>query len=226
MWLRALNAIGLKDSEAKNRALYEYGVAISDLDPRFKLSNEFIGLNIPFSVARNTFSGGDLACDLFRRGLKTYPTDLKLHMYLGFSLFHHERKFAEAAEVFANAAKLPDALPYMAPLAARLKAHSGAAEEALELTQQLIAEEDDEAVRAELQGRIDELQVEVALQRVDRAAKAYYERTGHVPQSLGELRVLQLYDGPDFDPLGGEISIQPDGKATSTSLARRHEIYE
>lgn len=226
MWLRALNAIGLRDTEAKNRALYEYGVAISDLDPRFREVYEYIGINIPFAVARNTWTGGDLACDMFRRGLKAYPTNRKLHIFLGFSLFHHQRKFSEAADVFAAAAKLPDALPFMAPLAARLKAHGGEAEEALQLVRELLAEETDDAVRGELEGRIADLEIEVVLQQVDRGAKAFYERTGKVPRSLNELRLMGLYSGSDLDPEGGVISINPDGKATSTSLTRRMEIYE
>lgn len=226
MWLRALNAIGLRDSEAKNRALYEYGLAITELDPRFKQAYEYLGLNIPFAVARDTWSGADLASDLFRRGLKTYPQDVRLHMYLGFSLFHHQRKFAEASDVFAAAAKLPGALSFMGPLATRLKAHSGAAEDALQLTRALLQEELDEEVRAELEHRIAFLEIEVVLQQVDRASRAYFERTGRIASSLHELRLMNLYSGSDLDPSGGVISIEPDGKATSTSLTRRMEIYE
>lgn len=226
MWLRALNAIGLKDSEAKNRALYEYGVAITDLDPRFKLAYEYLGLNIPFAVDRNRWTGGDLAADLYRRGLKVFPQDVKLYMYLGFALFHYERKFSEASDAFAAAAKLPNALPYMAPLAARLKSHSGDAEDALKLTQEFLDQETNEEVRAELEGRIAELKVEIVLQAVDRAASTYYERTGRVPQTLDDLRAMGLYTGSELDPEGGLITIRPDGKATSTSLTRRHEIYE
>lgn len=226
LWLRSLNAIGLKDTEQKNRALYEYGVVLSELDPRFKQVYEYLGLNIPFAVARNKFTGGDLACDLFERGLKVFPTDLKLHMYLGFSLFHHERKFAEASDVFARAARLPDALPWMAALATRLKAHSGAAEDAVELTRQLLATDLEDEVRAQLEKRLEELQVEVVLQQVDKSAKAFFDANGRWPRDMAELEASRLYTGELFDPAGGLISLQPDGKATSTSLKRRLEIYE
>lgn len=226
LWLRSLNAIGLKDTEQKNRSLYEYAVVLSELDPRFKQVYEYLGLNIPFAVARNKFTGGDLACDLFERGLKVFPTDLKLHMYLGFSLFHHERKFAEASEVFARAARLPDALSWMAPLATRLKAHSGAAEDAVELTRELLATELDDEVRAQLEERLEELQVEVVLQQVDRAAKTFFDAQGRWPRDMAELEASGLYPGELFDPSGGLISLQPNGKATSTSLNRRLEIYE
>lgn len=226
LWLRSLNAIGLKDSEQKNRALHEYGVAITELDPRFRVAYAFIGLNIPFPAARNVWVGGDLASDMFRRGLKAFPKDVNLHLYLGFSLFHHERKFSEAGDVFSKAAKLPGALPFMAPLATRLKAHSGEAEDALEMTRSLLLYQLDDDVRRQLEQRVRELQVEVVLQRVDRASRAYLNLKGHWPTTVEELQISGLYDGPSSDPAGGFVFIDTEGKATSTSLQRRLEIYE
>ncbi len=226
LWLRALNAIGLRDSEAKNRALYEYGVAITELDPRFKLAYEYIGLSIPFAAGRNKWVGGELSSDLYRRGLLVFPQDVRLHMYLGFSLYYYERKFTQASDVYAAAARLPGALPYFAPFATRLKAHSGAAEDALDLARALLAEDLEDAVREELEERVIDLEVEVVLQRVDRAVRAFQERTGRLPASLAEIRAQQLYDGPDVDTQGGFITIDKDGKATSTSLERRMLVYE
>lgn len=226
LWLRTLNAIGLTDSASKNRALYEYGRAITDLDPRFKTAYEYIGINIPYALARDTFSGGDLAADLLRRGLVHFPRDMKLHMYLGFSLFHHQRKYSEAADVFMDAAKLPDALPFMAPLAARLKAHGGDARAALDMAQALLDAETDDAIRADLAARMASLQVEVVLQDVEAAAVAFHDKTGRYPKDIAELRLMQLYHGSDLDPSGGTISLDDKGKATSTSIARRYEIYE
>lgn len=226
LWMRSLNAIGLRDSAEKNRALHEYGVVITDLDPRFKQVYEFIGLNIPFATGRNTFVGGDLACDIFERGLKQFPQDRKLHMYLGFSLFHHQRKYIEASEVFVRASKLPDALPWMALLATRLKSHAGSAEDAVAFTREVLSSELEPEERAELEGRLAELEVEVVLQRVDRALDAYKARFGTPARTIDELRVALLYDGPGLDPQGGLISIGADARATSTSLNRRLDIYE
>lgn len=226
LWLRSLNAIGLKDSEEKNRTLHSYGVAITELDPRFHKAYEFIGLNIPFPVARNVWSGGDLACDMFRRGLKVFPYDMKLHLYLGFSLFHHQRKFSEAADAFFYAATLPGALPFMAPLATRLKAHSGAAEDALDMTKSLLSSTLDEDVRAQLEQRIGELEVEVLLQTVDRASRAYFSSVGRWPTAVEQLQSAGLYDGPAADPTGVFILIDAEGKATTSAIQRRLEIYE
>jgi hypothetical protein len=226
LWLRALNAIGQKDNEQKNKALYEYGVVLSELDPRFFHVYEFIGLALPYAVARDTWVGADYSSDMFRRGLKAFPTSMKLHLYLGFSLFHRERKFSEAADVFAAAAKLPDALDFMAPLATRLKTHSGKAEDALEMTAELLQHTSDENMRKVLERRLDEIRVEIVLQNVDAASTEFRTQEGRWPSSVDELRSRGFYSGERFDPLGSTIEIDAQGKANSGSLNRRLEIYE
>lgn len=225
LWLRTLNAIGLRDSTQKNHALYEYGVALTEIDPRFYEAYKYIGLNVPYAYARNTWANAEESSDMFRRGLKVFPTDLRFHIYLGFNLFHRERRFIEASDVFLAASKLPDALDYFVPLALRLRSHGGSPEEAISITEQLLASEPDEAVRGLLEERLADLHVEVVLQRVDKAAEGYKAKTGREATTLAELRSEGLYAGPDRDPLDGEISLK-DGKATSTSITRRLEIYE
>lgn len=225
LWLRTVNAIGMRETEQKNLALYEYGVALTEIDPRFYVAYKYVGLNVPFAKDRNVWVGGPEASDMFRRGLKQFPNDPTLHMYLGFNLFHRERKFLEASEVFQRAAGLPGALNFMAPLAARLRAHGGAPEEALAMTREMLAAEQNEEVRATLEERLKELEVEVVLQAVDRAAEEYEKRTGRAPVTLDDLRAEGLYTGPNEDAQGGTISLK-NKKGTSTSLNRRLEIYE
>lgn len=225
LWLRMLNAIGQRDTPQKSEALFEYGVALTETDPRFYEVYKYVGLNVPVAIARNTWSGADLGSEMLRRGLKAFPDDMTFLMYLGFNLFHRERKFAEASDIFAYASKLPGAIDFMAPLAVRLKAHSGDAREALALTVQLLEAEQDEAIRGVLAQRLEDLQVEIVLQDLDKAAAAYAERTGQPATELQQLRDAGLYAGPPLDPLGGELSLK-EGKGHSTSLERRVEIYE
>lgn len=225
LWLRTLNAIGLRDTAQKNLGLYQYGLVLTELDPRFYEVYKYVGLNVPFATGRDQWVNAAEASDMFRRGLKVFPSDLRFHMYLGFNLFHRERKFIEASDVFVAASRLPNALDYFAPLAVRLRAHGGSPEEAIAITRQLIESETDEAVRGMLEQRLGDLYVEVVLQKVDRAAAAFKERTGRQASTLAELREAGLYDGPDHDPLDGEISLK-DGKGTSTTITRRLEIYE
>lgn len=225
-WLRVVNAIALPDSPEKSRSLYEYALVLTDLDPRFLTVYEYLGLNIPFQTDRNAWILGELAEDLFRRGLAQYPNEMKLHLYLGFTLFQMEHKYKEASKVFYEGSKLERAPPFMAPLAARLLSHDGSAREGLALLRQIIQDSTDEQVRADLEGRAQQLEIEVVLQDVDAAAARFRADRGVGPASFDELLSSGYYLGPREDPAGGTITLREDGRAFSTSLERRYELYQ
>ncbi len=224
-WLRVLNAIGEADSAQKNRDLYAYGVVLTELDPRFRTAYSYIGLNIPFQYERNKYKNGDLAIDLLERGVRQFPNDMQLHLYLGFTMVFVERHYREAADVFLRGSKLPNAPRFMAGLATRLLSQSGQAGDALKLARDLAASTEDEEVKSGLEQRVQELEVEVLLQQVDAAASQFKQRTGHDATSLDELVAAGDYRGPTEDSRGGTVSLK-DGKGTSTSLERRVELYE
>lgn len=226
-WLRALNAIGEEDSERKNRGLYEYALVITELDPRFYEVYKYLGLNIPYEVDRNKWVNVELSSDLFRRGLKVFPDDLKLHLYLGYNLFSLERKFREASDVFLAGSRCPGAPDFMAPFATRLLAHDGSAEAALALARELAESATDEESRQEFQTRALELEVEVVLQRVDKAVARFTEEQQRGPKDMEELKAKGYWDGPMEDPHGEKIVIGYDGKVRSGSFGgRRVEVHE
>ena len=225
-WLRTLNAIGAADSAEKNRTLYAYGRTLTALDPRFYHAYSYIGLNIPFRAGRKGYVNGDLAADLLQRGLRQFPGDMRLHLYLGFTLYFMEGKYKEAAAVFLAGSNLKGAPRFMAPLAARLLSTSGSAREGVLILQELLDASSDEAVRNELSARLRELQVEVLLQAVDTAVQRYEMLHGSKPQDIEALLKSKVYAGPLQDAMGGRIFLDSTGQAYSTSLQRRYEVYE
>lgn len=231
-WLRVINAIGLQDSARKNRALYEYGLVLTELDPRFYHAYIHLGLNIPYQVVyepplpRGSYVNADLAEDIFRRGLKVFPEDMRLHIYLGWVLFGMEHKYAEAAAVYQEASKLKDAWPYMAPLATRLLAQAGRPTDAIDVARQLMDSTDDPAVKEELEQRVKELEVEAVLHEVDVAIAQFKAREHRDPVGIEDLVRAKDYSGPLEDPRGGTVYIDEKGRPMSTSLPRRLEVYE
>lgn len=225
-WLRTLNAIGLEESIEKNRALYDYGRTLIELDPRFYTVYTYVGLNVTYRTGRTTWVNADLAEDMFKRGIEQFPRDMRLHLYLGYTLYYVERKYKEASAVFLAGSKLEGAPGWMAPLAARLLSTSGEANEALAIARKLLDETTDEQARAEFEKRIAELEVEVVLQQVDAAIQRFVEKYQQKPASIDQLVAEGLYRGPLVDPSGGQVYLDKDGRAFSTSLERRYEVYE
>jgi tetratricopeptide (TPR) repeat protein len=185
-----------------------------------------VGLNIPYQTGRTTFVNGDLAADLLRRGRAQFPQDMRMHLYLGFTVYYILREYKEASEIFLAGSKLEGAPPFMAPLAARLLSTSGDAKEGLALAREMLATTTDETSRAEFEKRIRELEIEVQLQEVDAAVARFKEQYGAPPSSIDQLLTMGLYRGPLTDPSGGQIYLNKDGRAFSTSLERRYEVYE
>ncbi|MFT3712921.1 MAG: hypothetical protein QM817_35160 [Archangium sp.] len=225
-WLRTLNAIGDAESAEKNRSLYEYGRVLTDSDPRFYHAYIYIGLNIPFQTGRLTWANGELATDLFRRGLTQFPDDMRLHLYLGYALYAQMQQYKEASAVFLEGSRKVGAPSWMGPLAARLLAHSGDAQDAVAITEQLLANATDDETRKDFEGKLLQLKVEVQLQQLDKAIAAFTAAEGHKPADVYELVEKKYVTGTLEDVAGGQMSIGKDGRATSTSIERRYEIYE
>ena len=225
-WLRTLNLIGERETAENRRALYEYGKFLTDSDPRFYHAYKYIGLNVPFQTGRESWVNAELASSLLRAGVKQFPQDLYLHLYLGFNLFYMEKKYLEASDVFRTGSTLENAPSWMAPLATRLLSHGGKPRDALALAQDMLAETTDEGLRGELEQRVADLQIEIDLEPVDEAVEKYKAAYGGTPpQSLEALVQGGFYSGPRVDSRGGTISLTENGKVVSSSVERRLKLY-
>ncbi len=226
LWLRALNVISDAESPDRNLALFSFGESITEIDRRFYTAYYYMGLNTPYQQSRDKWLYGREASKLFTDGLAQFPSDLRFHLFLGYNLFFVEKKYREASGIFLAASKLPDSPPFAAPLATRLLAHGGEPEEALKLAQSLVGSTTDEDSRAQFEQRVRELEVEVLLQKVDKANIEFKMQRGHFAKTISELNESGVYSGDDDDGHGGKITLKDTGKATSTSLERRIELYE
>lgn len=224
-WLRTLNAIGLSDTEQKNRALYSYGRMLTELDPRFYHVYLYVGLNVPYVFDRNKWANGDLAADILRRGVERFPDDLRLNLYLGHVLFQMLRDFEGASRVFSRMARLPGAPAWVAPFALRLLAQAGKPGAGIALGREFLSALSEDEDRGLVAERIKDLEVEEQLVAVDKAVAAFTSRTGRAPETLQELRAGGDYTGPETDVRGGTLFLS-EGSASSTSLTRRLRIYE
>lgn len=225
-YLRALNLIGYEDSAEKNRALYGYGSLLTSVDPRFYQAYLYLGLNIPFQESRGVYVNGELAAKLLRAGADRFPDDIRIHTVLGFTLFAIERDYVGAAEIFLRAARLPGAPAHFAPLAGRLLAQAGKPDDGISIMESLLERGVDDDVRPEIEQRLRELKVERDLQAVDDAAARFKAQTGQSPTTVQQLIDAGLFAGGALDAAGGTISIGADGRAMSTTLERRLELYE
>ena len=109
------------------------------LDPQFIAPYEYGAMILP-EVST------DEAIALANSGIANNPTVWRLHQHLGYIYWKHQ-EYQQASATYAAGAKLPGAPPWMAALAARMRAEGGSRDAAREMYRHLYESSDDTAVK-------------------------------------------------------------------------------
>ncbi|HEX8826439.1 MAG TPA: hypothetical protein VF794_41440 [Archangium sp.] len=224
-WLQLIQATGSARGAEEYRDVYPYADLITDLDPKFVSVYGFAAGVLPTNLGRETWVNTEESTRILRKGLPLFPDDLEMNVLLAYNLSAFHKQYHEAAQVVERASKLPGAPSYLAPLATRLYAQSGAVDAGLALARSLADSAEDPATREMFIQRVRDLEMEGELRRVDAAIGQYQERFGVAPPDIQTLLWLGLLEQPPHDPKGGGFFIGADARAYSETQQRRLEIY-
>ena len=117
-------------------------------------------------------------------GILAYPENLFLRFFHGTNFFLSMNEPLKGAKAFEEAAKLPNAPPMFAHLAALLSAQGGDIAAGLISLKTMLANEKDEGVRARYQHEILLFQQAIDIQA---AIKEYIKKYGAAPETLVQL---------------------------------------
>ena len=224
-WLEATYRTGLAKTRYEYRDISYYCQLITDLDPDFRYAYVFGTVVPPVNLGRETWVNTAESTAMVEKGLARFPDDLQLRMLYGYNLSYFDRQFKRAADEIARASRLPGAPAYLPALATRMYATSDSFEAALALTESLIAQAPDDETREFYLHRKQEIVLEQVLKAVDRAARSFREHTGREPVSVDELYLTGDLHLRAVDPLGGSIILDESGKAHSTAVAKRLQVF-
>jgi hypothetical protein len=224
-WLQAIHTIGASRSSQDSQRLYQYGRFLSEMDPRFYEPYWVIGLNVPWALGREQWLFCDEGIDIYERGLKQFPEDLRLEGYLAWNYLECKKDYRRAAETLKLISSKPGAPSWSWSLATRLYAMSGSVADATALVEDLANQATTDEDKALFTRRLQELQTEQVLQNIDAAIQRYFEEKGLYPATVNDLVGAGYLPGPPVDPNEGELSIGEDHRAHSTSQGRRLEIF-
>jgi len=223
-WLQMLQTIGGAGTEQEYRDIYEYANLVTDLDPLLYPAYTFAGLTISFNRGRETWVNTDESTAVFEKGLRTFPQDPPLKLYLAYNLTYFKHDYRRAGLLLREVAATPRAPSYVGALATRLLAQSGEFDAGLALAQTLEQSAPDEETRAAFALRVKQIELERVLQEIDRGIAAYRARTGKLPLTVAELLISGDLTQYPVDPLGGKFYIQRDGRARSDAEGSRLEL--
>jgi tetratricopeptide (TPR) repeat protein len=218
-WLKAIQYYGTPSNEKQHYAgLASLLEEATDFDPSFDYVYQFAGLVLPYKDSQTGLwynTGSAIA--LLRKGAASGLTRWQVPWLLGYALFTFRGDYVEAGDAIERASQLPGAPEYMATLAVRLLAQGSDIETAIFLTQNALAETNDERVKGEIQDRLDSL----VLQRdLDLLNKALTARNKVAPvRALSDLMGSPGLSTIPTDPFGGRYELD----ATASKVTSRHE---
>jgi hypothetical protein len=221
-WVRAIQYFVEPAHELNQyRNLGDFLEVVVGVDPDLRYAYKFAGITIPYDVGRLRFSHTDQAIDFLERGLKRWPDDWQMRLYLGFLLNFRNDPVA-AAEQFALAAPIPGAPPYLSRFAAKLLTLGGEVDRARLFTEHMLAVTEDPEERGKLEKRLREIQAEAAFREVETAAERFRAEQGRWPVDLDELgRFSRLPPCPPGRGWSGRSAPRTSSGSPSTNIKRR-----
>lgn len=217
MWLQVVQEVGAHQrTEIDYRTLETWMQAATDFDPRYE-NVYYTGGVFLSSLAYDA----EASNRLLEKGLEHLPRTWQLWMLLGFNKYFIQGDGVGASRAWAEAGKLEGSPPWLTALAARSLYQAGETQAAMEGLQSLV-DLLPEGRRKEMAAqRLEAMRNEQFLVRLDAACDRFRRRAGRMPQGPGELRQAGLWDGPDRDLLGGELSFELAPVDTSTRCVTR-----
>jgi hypothetical protein len=225
-WLQAIQAAG-RGGESTDPTryldLFYFADLVTDLDPKFEKVYLYAGNTIPTNLGRETWVNTTEARKILEKGVRNFPQNSSLRLFLAYNLSYFHNEHAAAAEHLRIAATLPNVDKYVPEIATRLLAYNRRFDAALALVESFRDNEEDPEMRQLFEERVQEIYREKVLIQVDDAIAAFKKREGRLPTALSEL--VEKGDLPSIpaDPMGGVIFITPEGRSSSTSSSMRLE---
>ena len=225
-WLQAIQAAGRGGSSfeaTRYLDLFYYADLVTDLDPKFHKVYMFAGNTVPTNLGRETWVNTKEARKILEKGVKNFPEDSSLRLYLAYNLSYFFGEHAAAAEHLRIAATLPTVDKFVPEIASRMLAFNRRFDAALALAESFRDNETDPDMRKVFEERVKEIQREQVLVQIDDAIAAFKQKEGHLPSALSELVAKGFLRAIPTDPMGGVIYIAEDGRSASTSSPLRLE---
>jgi hypothetical protein len=212
-WTRAVQYFGSKHHEGAQRydllaPLLEITTA---LDPHLLVAYEY-GANF---LAPPPPNGGGLperAIQLEEFGIRNNPNEWRLYYNDGFIHYMELKDYAGAAAAFARGAKVPNAHPFLAIMAAKMAEHAGDLQMARLMWSTTYEGSKDSSVRANAAAHLRALQVDEDVTNLEAAIERYRQMNGRLPSSFSDLEATGLIQGTPADPLGHPYKLMPDGR--------------
>jgi len=187
--------------EAKDRYVYVdhiYSNVITELDPHYE-DPYLVGALIMAQEAGNV----EMALKLLDKGIQANPEDWLLAFEAGFYCYDTLHDYARATRYFERAMRVPGVHPLVGRLRAEMYNRMGDRRASWRFWLEIYQSATDEYTRFVAYRHVHDLKIQVDLEDLTEAIRAFAARAGRNPASLEELVAARLVDRVPRDPEGG-----------------------
>jgi tetratricopeptide (TPR) repeat protein len=180
------------------------------LDPHLLVAYEY-GSNFLAPKIPGGAGEPERAVKLAEFGIRNNPNQWHLYYDLGFIYYMELGDYANAEKAFADGAKVPNAHPVMAIMAAKMAEHAGNIETARLMWSTTYQTTHDPNIKSNAIAHLNALQVDQDVTILEALVSHYREKTGHLPRNFSDLEAANMLRGVPTDPLGNTYKLMPDG---------------
>jgi len=235
-WLQAIQYYGTQANEAQfYRGLYPILDRATNMDPQFDFAYQFGGECIPYHEGKVGWHNTANVVKLLRKGMASDPERWEVPFLLAYNLYTYAGDYKQAGQYMELAADLAERgqrkderFPpptYMRSLGARLLAHGGDLDTAIELTRGAVERAHDEKLKLELEDRWRALELERDLQRLNEALEASRAQ-GREVRSITDLIASSGVPATPVDPFGDPYELdRTSGQVVSKNQSHFLRLY-
>ena len=222
-WIRTIQHYGRDRRSSRQTDRFELLQPLLDLtttlDPYFNVVYRFgaifLAMEPPDGPGRT-----DQAIALLEKGLRTRPDRWQYAHDIGFVHYWHTGDYAQAAEWFERAARMPRAPEWLRPLAGITRASGGDRAGARRLLEELLTAEEP-YLRQAAEHRLAQLRALDVIDALQGLVERYRERAGSSPRDWSDLVRAGLLRGLPadetgtpftYDPIDGRVGLSPESR--------------
>jgi hypothetical protein len=228
-WIRAIQHFGSTRRSAatvkRYDLLYPLLELTTSLDPYFMavyyLGSFFLAEPLPGGAGRP-----DLAVDLLRRGMTTYPHAWRLAQQTGFIHYWYLRDLDTAADWFQRASTMPEAPAWLTAMEATTRAQGGDLAASRRLWQQMMEAAEADWARETARFRLMQVDAAAAIETLEDIVTAYSAAHGRPPAGWDDLLRDGRLRGVPLDPTGSPFILTPDGRVELSATSRLYPLPE
>ena len=212
-WTRAVQYFGQQPHNGSGdfRLLGPLLEVTTELDPRLFPAYEF-GANFLAPKPPNGAGLPGSALALMKYGIEHNPDQWRLYYNLGFLYYTELKDYANAADAFAQGARLPVTNAFMPILAARMAQHAGEFDTARMLWFTTYQSTKEAQIRENAVQHLLALKADEDVTHLEQVVENYREKMGRLPLGMGDLERAGFIHGMPVDPKGRPYKLMPDGR--------------